>query len=85
MRGKKNRSGRFHSISKTVKETADPLTGGEPSMNKPIEEYERELDKLHVQIRSMEEELRHLRISRRQLDHAFKQNEKLTEIGRAHV
>ncbi|HEY5648939.1 MAG TPA: proteasome ATPase [Nitrospiria bacterium] len=47
-------------------------------MNKPIEEYERELDKLHVQIRSMEEELRQLRLSRGQLEQAYKQNEKLT-------
>lgn len=46
-------------------------------MNRQNEEYERELDKLHVQVRSMEEELRHLRMSRSQLEQAHKQNEKL--------
>ena len=78
MKGKKKGSGRFHSISTTVKKNADQLSEGEPSMNKPIEEYERELDKLHVQIRSMEEELRQLRLSRGQLEQAYRQNEKLT-------
>lgn len=78
MKGKRKGSGRFNSISITVKKNADPLSEGEPSMNKPIEEYERELDKLHVQIRSMEEELRQLRLSRGQLEQAYRQNEKLT-------
>jgi proteasome-associated ATPase len=41
------------------------------------EEYERELEKLHVQIASMEQEVRDLRQSRVQLEQAYKQNEKL--------
>ncbi len=44
---------------------------------KRAEEYERELEKLHVQIASMEQELRELRQSRVQLEQAYKQNEKL--------
>jgi len=44
---------------------------------KRAEEYERELEKLHVQIASMEQEVRELRQSRVQLEQAYKQNEKL--------
>jgi proteasome-associated ATPase len=44
---------------------------------KRAEEYERELEKLHVQIASMEQEVRDLRQSRVQLEQAYKQNEKL--------
>ncbi|MBL8053447.1 MAG: proteasome ATPase, partial [Nitrospira sp.] len=40
-------------------------------------EQARELDKLRVQIQSMEEEIRRLYQSRYQLDQATKQNEKL--------
>lgn len=42
------------------------------------EEYEREIEKLQIQVCSMEEELRQLHTSRSQLDQAFKQNERLT-------
>ena len=42
-----------------------------------MNEYEREIEKLHVQIKSMEEELRDLHQSRGQLDQAYKQNERL--------
>lgn len=73
----KKGSGRFHSLRKTVKKITERLSESEPAMDKQLEEYERELDKLHVQIRSMEEELRHLRLSRAQLEQAYKQNEKL--------
>jgi len=44
---------------------------------KRAEEYERELEKLHVQIVSMEQEVRDLRQSRVQLEQAYRQNEKL--------
>lgn len=74
----KKGSGRFHSFRNTVKRLTDRLSENEPAMNRQNEEYERELDKLHVQIRSMEEELRHMRMSRSQLEQAHKQNEKLT-------
>ncbi len=51
--------------------------GGMDSPEGKLIEYQRELEKLHVQIRSMEEELRELHHSRSQLDQAFKQNERL--------
>ncbi len=73
----KKGSGRFHSLRNTVKRLTERLSENEPAMNKQMEEYERELDKLHVQIRSMDEELRQLRVSRSQLEQAYKQNEKL--------
>jgi proteasome-associated ATPase len=73
----KKGSGRFRSLRNTVRRLTDRLSENEPAMNRQNEEYERELDKLHVQIRSMEEELRHLRMSRSQLEQAHKQNEKL--------
>jgi proteasome-associated ATPase len=77
MREGRKGSGRLRSLRNTVKRITDRLSENEPAMNKQSEEYERELDKLHVQVRSMEEELRHLRASRSQLDQAHKQNEKL--------
>jgi proteasome-associated ATPase len=73
----KKGSGRFDSLRNTVRRLTDRSSENEPAMNRQSEEYERELDKLHVQIRSMEEELRHLRMSRSQLEQAQKQNEKL--------
>jgi proteasome-associated ATPase len=42
-----------------------------------IAECEREIEKLQVQVVSMEEDLRQGRLMRGQLDHAFRQNEKL--------
>jgi proteasome-associated ATPase len=42
-----------------------------------IREYERELDKLHIQVRSLEEELKQFRHTRLQLEQAHRQNEKL--------
>jgi len=77
MREGRKGSGRLRSLRNTVKRITDRLSENEPAMNKQSEEYERELDKLHVQVRSMEEELRQLRVSRSQLDQAHKQNEKL--------
>ena len=43
-----------------------------------VAEYEREIEKLQVQINAMEEELRQTRQARGQLEQAFRQNEKLT-------
>jgi proteasome-associated ATPase len=77
MREGRKGSGRLRSLRNTVKRITDRLSENEPAMNKQSEEYERELDKLHVQVRSMEEELRQLRASRSQLDQAHRQNEKL--------
>ncbi len=44
----------------------------------PSAEYEREIEKLQVQVNAMEEELRQARQARGQLEQAFRQNEKLT-------
>ena len=41
-------------------------------------EYEREIEKLQVQVNAMEEELRQTRQARGHLEQAFRQNEKLT-------
>jgi len=41
-------------------------------------EYEREIEKLLVQVDALEQELKNLRQVRTQMDHAIKQNEKLT-------
>ncbi|MEK6576122.1 MAG: proteasome ATPase [Nitrospirota bacterium] len=60
--------------SSARKEEADD----DPPLDSRAEEYVREIEKLHIQVRSMEEELRQLHSSRSQLDQAFKQNERLT-------
>jgi len=67
------RSNRFRS---TMKKLTDPFT--EEDTAGKLTDYQREREKLLVQVSSMEHELRELRQSRAQLDQAFKQNEKLT-------
>lgn len=74
----RKKGGRFDSLRKTVKKFTHKLSENEAHVNKHSQEYEREIEKLTVQIRSMEEELRQLHRSRFQLDQAYKQNEKLT-------
>ena len=51
--------------------------GSDDSESKRVE-YEREIEKLLVQVDSLEQELKNLRPVRTQIDHAVKQNEKLT-------
>jgi len=53
------------------------LTEGETGVAQRNDEHIREVEKLRVQIQSMEEEIRRLYQSRYQLDQATKQNEKL--------
>jgi len=53
------------------------LSDGDGAMIHKNDEHAREVDKLRVQIQSMEEEIRRLYQSRHQLDQANKQNEKL--------
>lgn len=72
----KKNQGKLNPFKNTMKKLSDQITGGDPSDNK-LWEYEREIEKLHVQISSMEEEVRELRHSRSQLDQAYKQNERL--------
>ncbi|MFQ5779735.1 MAG: proteasome ATPase [Nitrospiria bacterium] len=59
-----------------MKKLSEQFGGSE--VEEKIDEYEREREKLLVQVASMEQELRELRRSRGQLDQAFKQNEKLS-------
>ena len=73
----KKGSGRLDSLRNTVRKLTDKLSENDPPMDKQFQEYEREIEKLHVQVRSMEEELRQLHLARSQADQAYKQNEKL--------
>ena len=73
----KKGSGRLDSLRNTMRKLTDKLSENDPPMDKQFQEYEREIEKLHVQVRSMEEELRQLHLARSQADQAYKQNEKL--------
>ena len=73
----KRGSGKLDSFRSTMKKLTDKLSDQENSDQRTTQEYEREIEKLEVQIHSMEEEVRHLTRSRSQLDQAYKQNEKL--------
>lgn len=73
----KKNQGRLNPFKNTMKKLSDQLTGGDsPGQEKSVQ-YERDMEKLHIQIASMEEEVRELRHARSQLDQAYKQNEKL--------
>ncbi len=54
------------------------LSENDPTRGQQLEEYEREIEKLQIQIDSMEEEVRQLRQARSQLEQAYRQNERLT-------
>ncbi len=73
----KKHQGRLNTFRHTMKRLSDQLAGSDLRNEEKMGEHEREMEKLHVQIRSMEEELRDLRQGRSQLEQAFKQNEKL--------
>jgi proteasome-associated ATPase len=73
----KKNQGKLNPFKSTMKKLSDQLTGGDPSSEDKLVEYEREMEKLQIQITSMEEEVRDLRHARSQLDQAYKQNEKL--------
>ena len=76
--GEKKRSpSRLRSLRDSVKRLTDRLSEGETDVIHRNDEHAREVDKLRVQIQSMEDELRRLYQSRYQLDQATKQNEKL--------
>jgi proteasome-associated ATPase len=59
-----------------VRKITERLSDGDSDVKKN-DEYSRENEKLHIQIQSMQEELRQLHHSRYQLEQASKQNEKL--------
>src|SRR3989338_1957680 len=75
MADSKKNQGKSNPFKNTMKKLSEQFTGSDSEAK--IIEYEREMEKLLVQIASMEGELKELRQSRTQLDQAFKQNEKL--------
>jgi proteasome-associated ATPase len=77
MDGKKESPSRFRSLRDSVSHITKRLTEGEMGVAQRNDEHVREVEKLRVQIQSMEEEIRRLYQSRYQLDQATKQNEKL--------
>ena len=73
----KKSPGRLRSLRDSVRRITKKLSDGDGVVIHKNEEHAREVEKLRVQIQSMEEEIRRLYQSRYQLDQATKQNEKL--------
>lgn len=73
----KSRSSRLRSLRDSVKKITKRLSEGDADVIHKNDEHAREVEKLRVQIQSMEDEIRRLYQSRYQLDQATKQNEKL--------
>ncbi|MCG3111428.1 MAG: proteasome ATPase [Candidatus Manganitrophus sp. SB1] len=71
----KKNQGKSNPFKNTMKKLSEQFGGGDSETK--IIEYEREIEKLLVQVASMEQELKELRQSRTQLEQAFRQNEKL--------
>ena len=74
---KKESPSRLRSLRDSVRHITNRLSEGETDVIHRNDEHAREVEKLRVQIQSMEDELRRLYQSRYQLDQATKQNEKL--------
>ena len=70
----KRQSGKLNSLKSTLRKLQDQLAGNES--DEPVA-YRHEIEKLQVQIRTMEEELHETAQSRDQLQQAHRQNEKL--------
>jgi proteasome-associated ATPase len=70
----KRQSGKLNSLKSTLRKLQDQLAGNDS--DEPLA-YRREIEKLQVQIRTMEEELHGTAQSRDQLQQAHRQNEKL--------
>ena len=84
----KKAPGRLSSIRNTVKKLTERLSD-EHSEEGGMHDEQREKEKLLVQIRSLEEEVRRLSQTRAQLEQVHKQNDRLTEAlqqtdGRVH-
>ncbi|MBD0305203.1 MAG: proteasome ATPase [Nitrospiraceae bacterium] len=77
MADSKRNPGRLSSLRESVRKITERLSDGDSNAVKKNDEYSRENEKLHIQIQSMQEELRQLHHSRYQLEQASKQNEKL--------
>ncbi len=74
---RQSQSSRLRSLRDSVKKITKRLSEGDADVTPKNDEHAREVDKLRVQIQSMEDEIRRLYQSRYQLDQANKQNEKL--------
>ena len=88
MDGKKESPSRFRSLRDSVTQITKRLSEGNTNVGSRNEEHVREVEKLRVQILSMEEEIRRLYQSRYQLEQATKQNEKLVNTlqeAKAHI
>ena len=68
--------GRLRSFRDSVKRFTKSLSDGEGIVTHKNDEHAREVEKLRIQIQSMEEEIRRLYQSRYQLEQTTKQNEK---------
>jgi len=68
---------RLSTLRDSVKKLTERLADGETDPVRKNDEQPREVEKLRIQIQSMEEELRQLHHSRFQLEQAHKQNERL--------
>jgi len=77
MAEKKSGSSRIRSLRDSVKQITKRLSEGKADVISKNDDHAREVEKLRVQIQSMEEEIRRLYQSRYQLDHATKQNDRL--------
>ncbi len=73
----KGNPSRLRSLRDSVKHITKRLSEGDADVIHRNDEQGREIEKLRVQIQSMDEEIRRLYQSRYQLDQATKQNEKL--------
>ena len=88
MDGKKESPSRFRSLRDSVTQITKRLAEGNKDVPSRNDEHVREVEKLRVQIQSMEEEIRRLYQSRYQLEQATKQNEKLVaalQEAKAHI
>jgi proteasome-associated ATPase len=72
-----SKENRLRSLRDSVKKITKRLSDGDSEVMHKNDEHLREVEKLRVQIQSMEEELRRLYQSRYQLEQATRQNEKL--------
>ena len=75
----KKAPGRLSSIRNTVKKLTERLSDDHGAEGTMKDEQEREKEKLLVQVRSLEEEVRRLHQARHQLEQANRQNERLTD------
>src|SRR5437016_3642954 len=75
----KKTPGRLSSIRNTVKKLTERLSDDHSAEGTMKDEQEREKEKLLMQLRSLEEEVRRLHQARHQLEQANRQNERLTD------